>query len=167
MTREPYPTARRTEIVDDLHGTPVPDPYRWLEDAAGAETATWLLAQQDLYKRESEPQRFKDRIAELLRSGSVGVPAWRGERYFFSRRTPDQEHAVFYVVDPDGGERALVDPMALDESGLTTLDAVQPDKEGRLLAYQLSVGGDEESKLYVMDVATGDNIAVLDRKSVV
>lgn len=158
MTREPYPTARRTETVDDLHGTPVPDPYRWLEDAEGAETAEWLLAQQDLFKRESGPQRFKERIAELLRSGSVGVPAWRGERYFFSRRTPDQEHAVYYVVDGDGTERALIDPMALDSSGLTTLDAVQPDKEGRLLAYQLSVGGDEESKLYVMDVATGENL---------
>ena len=36
--------------------------------------------------------------------------------------------------------------MALDPTGLTTLDAWQPDKEGRLLAYQLSVGGDEESR---------------------
>ncbi len=32
----------------------------------------------------------------------------------------------------------------------------QPDKEGRLLAYQLSHGGDEESLLRVMDVATGE-----------
>ncbi|NUR83006.1 MAG: S9 family peptidase [Nonomuraea sp.] len=158
MTREPYPTARRTDIVDDLHGTPVPDPYRWLEDAEGAETQAWLLAQADLFKRESEPQRFKERIAELLRSGSIGAPTWRGDRYFFSRRTPDQEHAVYYVVDPGGAERALIDPMALDSTGLTTLDSVQPDKEGRLLAYQISVGGDEESKLYVLDVATGENV---------
>ena len=49
----------------------------------------------------------------------------------------------------------LIDPMAIDPSGLTTLDAWQPDKEGRLLAYQLSEGGDEESLLRVMDVTTG------------
>ena len=49
----------------------------------------------------------------------------------------------------------LVDPMAIDPSGLTTLDAWQPDKEGRLLAYQLSEGGDEESLLRVIDVTTG------------
>ena len=54
-----------------------------------------------------------------------------------------------------GPERVLIDPMAIDPSGLTTLDAWQPDKEGRLLAYQLSEGGDEESLLRVIDVATG------------
>ena len=45
--------------------------------------------------------------------------------------------------------------MAIEPSGVTTLDAWQPDKEGRLLAYQLSEGGDEESLLRVMDVTTG------------
>ncbi|TDD06951.1 S9 family peptidase [Nonomuraea deserti] len=158
MTREPYPTARREETSDILHGTPVPDPYRWLEDPDGPETKGWLLAQAELFSRERGPQRFKSRIAELLRSGSVGVPAWRGGRHFFSRRTPDQEHAVYYVVEPDGTERALIDPIDIDPSGLTTLDAVQPDKEGRLLAYQISVGGNEESVLYVMDVATGQRV---------
>ena len=49
----------------------------------------------------------------------------------------------------------LVDPMAIDPSGLTTLDAWQPDKEGRLLAYQLSEGGNEESLLRVIEVSTG------------
>ncbi|MEV4073461.1 prolyl oligopeptidase family protein [Nonomuraea fuscirosea] len=158
MTREPYPTARRDDVVDILHETPVPDPYRWLEDPDSPETKGWLLGQADLFAKERGPQRFKSRIAELLRSGSVGVPAWRGGRHFFSRRTPDQEHAVYYVAEPDGTERALVDPMAIDSSGLTTLDAVQPDKEGRLLAYQISVGGDEESVLYVIDVATGARV---------
>ncbi|MBF8188107.1 S9 family peptidase [Nonomuraea sp. K274] len=158
MTREPYPSARREEIIEILHETPVPDPYRWLEDPDSPETKGWLLAQAELYGRERGPQRFKRRIEELLRSGSVGTPAWRGERRFFSRRTPDQEHAVFYVAEADGTERALIDPMEIDPSGLTTLDAVQPDKEGRLLAYQISVGGNEESILYVMDVATGQRV---------
>ncbi|MEU7002425.1 prolyl oligopeptidase family serine peptidase [Nonomuraea sp. NPDC046570] len=158
MTREPYPIARRDAIVDELHGTEVPDPYRWLEDPEDPEAEGWLRAQEELFARESGPRRFKERIAELLRSGSVGTPAWRGERHFFTRRTPDQEHAVFYVVDGDGTERALIDPMALDPSGLTTLDAVQPDKEGRLLAYQISVGGNEESVLYLLDVASGERV---------
>ncbi|MGW4470979.1 prolyl oligopeptidase family serine peptidase [Nonomuraea sp. NPDC004354] len=153
-----YPAARRDDVVENLHGTPVPDPYRWLEDSDDPEVKGWLLAQEELFRSQVQPQRFKERIAELLRSGSVGVPVWRGERHFFSRRTPDQEHAVYYAVDADGTERALIDPMAIDSSGLTTLDAVQPDKEGRLLAYQISVGGDEESSLYIVDVATGRRV---------
>lgn len=83
-----YPTTRREEIVDDLHGTPVPDPYRWLEDPDSPDTKGWLVGQEELFRKQAGPQRFKERIAELLRSGSVGVPVWRGERNFFSRRTP-------------------------------------------------------------------------------
>jgi prolyl oligopeptidase len=55
-----------------------------------------------------------------------------------------------------GGGRTLIDPIAIDPSGLTTLDGWQPDKEGRSLAYQLSEGGSEESLLRVMDVETGE-----------
>lgn len=157
MTRQPYPPARRDDIVDDLHGTPVPDPYRWLEDPDDPATKEWLEAQDTLFRSAELAGRdgFRDRVTELLKSGSIGAPTWRGERRFFMRRTPDQEHAALYVAD-DRGERTLLDPMALDPSGLTTLDAYQPDKEGNRLAYQISVGGDEESKLYVLDVTTGE-----------
>ena len=64
---------------------------------------------------------------------------------------------MLLTVDPDGTERILIDPMALDPSGLTTLDAWQPSKEGDLLAYQLSEGGTEESVVRVMDVVTGEH----------
>ena len=63
---------------------------------------------------------------------------------------------MLLTVDPDGTERVLVDPVAVDPSGATTLDAWQPSKEGDLLAYQLSAGGTEESVLHVIDVATGE-----------
>ena len=43
-----YPFARRLDLVDDLHGHLVADPYRWLEDASSAETATWSDAQDAL-----------------------------------------------------------------------------------------------------------------------
>jgi len=62
---------------------------------------------------------------------------------------------VLYTRLAAGPDDVLIDPMAIDPSGLTTLDAWQPDKEGRLLAYQLSAGGDEESLLRVLDVSTG------------
>ena len=156
MTRQPYPLAHRDEIVDDLHGTPVPDPYRWLEDADDPATKEWLDAQDALFRSTDLPGRdhLRDRVAALLKSGSIGTPVWRGDRRFFTRRTPDQEHPVLYVGDARG-ERVLLDPTALDPGGLTTLDAYQPDKEGNRLAYQISVGGDEESMLYVIDVADG------------
>ncbi len=157
-----YPPAERLDLVDDLFGHAVPDPYRWLEDAGSAPAREWLGAEERLWAgyRDGLPRReeFAARVRELLRVGSVGAPAWRGETRFYTRRDPDQEHAVLYVANHDDRERALIDLVAIDPSGRTTLDAWAPDKEGRLLAYQLSHGGDEESLLRVIDVASGELI---------
>jgi prolyl oligopeptidase len=158
-----YPDARRLDLTEEILGYVVPDPYRWLEDPDSPETRDWLAAQDALFAGHaaSLPGRdaFAARITELMRSGSVGAPVWRGDRRFFTRRTADQDHAVLFTATSEAGEeRVLIDPMALDPSGVTTLDAWQPDKEGELLAYQLSEGGDEESVLRVMDVATGQDV---------
>jgi prolyl oligopeptidase len=162
MTRAEYPAAPRGDTVDQLHGHDVADPYRWLEDAGSPQTQEWLGQQDALFEAEAGSARGRDalrtRLAELLGAGVVGSPSWRGDRQFFMRRTADQEHAVLLTVEPGGGERVLIDPMAIDPSGTTTLDAWQPSKEGDLLAYQLSAGGTEESELYVLDVATGERV---------
>ena len=162
MSRPEYPSASRGTDADTLHGTVVADPYRWLEDAADPRTVAWSEAQDALVDaaRAQWPgrERLAGRIGELLGAGSVGTPAWRGQQQFFTRRSAEQEHAVLLTVDPDGTERVLVDPMALDPSGATTLDTWQPSKEGDLLAYQLSSGGTEESLLHVMAVADGSAV---------
>ncbi|HEU5417309.1 MAG TPA: prolyl oligopeptidase family serine peptidase [Streptosporangiaceae bacterium] len=181
-----YPAAPRLDITENLLGHQVADPYRWLEDAASEQTRTWLAAQDELYADVLATLPGQDRLAgrltELLSAGLVSPPVWRGGRQFYLRREARQEHAVLYTAasgesgeqgqasepgqarepgQPGGAgeaERVLIDPMAVDPSGTTTLDAWQPDHEGRLLAYQLSEGGREESVLRVMDVATGQDV---------
>jgi prolyl oligopeptidase len=155
-----YPKARRLDLTEEIFGHQVSDPYRWMEDSDSPERAAWLRAEADLFSAQREEWPGRDGLAaqvrELLNIGVVGTPAWRGERAFFTKREPGQEHAVLCTqAVPGGPVEVLLDPMAIDPSGLTTLDAWQPDKEGRLLAYQLSEGGDEESLLRVLDVATG------------
>ena len=155
-----YPPAPRLDLVEVLHGHEVADPYRWLEDADAADTRGWSAAQERLAREHLDALPGRDRLAarltELLATGSVGAPAWREGRPFWTRRDPGQEHAVVLTRDPDGVERVLLDPSQIDPSGATTLDAWAPSKEGRRLAYQLSTGGDEESLLHVLDVATGE-----------
>ena len=161
-TSPSYPAAERLDLVEELHGVPVPDPYRWLESAEDPRTQEWLAAQQSLMTQERDTwatrDSFASRVQELLGAGSISPPYWRGERRFRMRRLPGQQFAVLFVEESDGIERILIDPMVIDPSGLTTLDSWQPSKEGDRIAYQLSVGGTEESELYVMDVASGDTI---------
>jgi prolyl oligopeptidase len=160
-----YPEAPHRDDADVLHGVTVPDPYRLLEDPDAPATVEWSAAQDELFTthrdRWTARPAFQARLTKLLSAGSVGAPAWRGDRAFHTRRTADQEHAVLLTTDSTdtaGTERVLIDPMAADPAGATTLDAWQPSKEGDLLAYQLSTGGTEESVLRVMDVATGHDV---------
>ena len=156
------PPARRLDLVEELHGHVVDDPYRWLEDPASPETAAWREAQDRLCAEHLATLPGRDRLRglleQLLAAGSAGAPAWRAGRPFWTRREPGQEHAVLWTRDPDGAARVLLDPVQVDPSGTTTLDAWSPSKEGRLLAVQLSSGGDEESLLHVLDVATGEQV---------
>ena len=154
-----YPTADRDPVVDDIHGVQVPDPYRWLEQTDDPRTVNWSSAQRRLLDERSSDwighAHWKQRLTELLSGGGVSVPYWRGDRYFFMRRRGDQQHAILHVRDADGAERVLVDPMQLDSTGLTTLDAWQMSPDGELLVYQVSHGGSEESALYVLRVEDG------------
>ncbi|GAB3192274.1 prolyl oligopeptidase family serine peptidase [Geodermatophilus arenarius] len=162
MVRVRYPDAERLDLVEDLHGHRVADPYRWLEDPDDPRTQAWTAAQDALTADVlgALPLRadLAARLERLVHAGAVGVPVHRGGRAFSTRRDPGQEHAVLRVREADGSVRVLVDPMAVDPSGTTTLDAWAPSWEGDRLAYQLSTGGDEESRLYVLDVATGERL---------
>ena len=155
-----YPATAREEIVETLHGREVADPYRWLEDASAPSTEAWSAAQDDLARAwlGALPGRetVSERLRSLLAAGAVGAPLWRAGRAFYTRREPGQEFGVLHVREADGTERVLLDVTELDPSGLTTLDSWVPNLEGDRLAYQISVGGDEESLLHVMDVATGE-----------
>jgi prolyl oligopeptidase len=157
-----YPDAEKLDLVEDLHGHRVADPYRWLEDAGDPRTQAWTAAEDALTAEVlgALPLRagFAARLERLVHAGAVGVPVHRGGRAFSTRRDPGQEHAVLRVREPDGTVRVLVDPMEVDPAGTTTLDAWSPSWEGDRLAYQLSTGGDEESRLYVLDVATGKQV---------
>ena len=160
--RPDYPSAERLDLVERLHGRTLADPYRWLEDPADPRTVEWSRAQDELARPYLDALTGRERLAERLttlhRAGSVRPPVWRGGRAFVARRQPGQEHEALLVIEPDGAERVLVDPGALDPTGTTTLDAAAPSHEGDRLAYQLSTGGDEESRLLVLDVATGERL---------
>ena len=155
-----YPPARRLEQVDVLHGVPVADPYRWLEDPAAPDTVAWGAAQDTLARAwlDALPgrARLRARLLELNAAGLVGVPVARGGRLFYERREGTQEHPVLLVREPDGTERALVDPSALAQDATVTLDGWVPSLEGTLLACWLSQGGDEETELRVLDVDSGE-----------
>ncbi len=168
-------STRRDPIVDELFGTRVADPYRWLEDGHDPEVNAWISAQNALTERTLEriPNReaLRARLHTLLRIGSISVPLVRQTqpgtlRLFYTAREGDQEQPLLYVRDGlHGTPRLLVDPtQGGPRNGTTALDWYEASRDGSLLAYGLSQGGTEDSVLRVRRVDTGQDLSdVIDR----
>ncbi len=155
-----YPATRRVDQVDHYHGTPVADPYRWLEDTDSPETRSWIEAQNRLTSAwlGSVPQRaaILKRMTELWDRPRWNVPFRKGGRVFSLRNDGLQDQAVLYVQDsPDAPPRGLLDPNTLSRDGTVSLSTLAVSKDGGLLAYGVSEGGSDWQEFRVREVDTG------------
>ncbi len=160
-----YPAAPRGDAADLIHGTRVPDPYRWLEEEKSPATRAWVDAEDQLARRflAALPDReaIAKRLEELLYVEQVvGLPVKRGERVFYQRRAPSQEKAVLYVRDGAGPERVLLDPNGWSKDGSTSLGMWAPSWDGETLVFAVKENNSDEAVLQIVDVATGTGSAV-------
>ena len=134
------------------------DPYQYLEDGSDPRTVAWTVAENARSRAALDAIPGRARLVrsfgELLETGTLGVAHARGGREFYVARRGRQDQAVLYVRE-GGVDRLLLDPTALDPSGLTALDWWHPSPQGTYVAYGLSRNGDERSTLYLLDVAHG------------
>ncbi|HET9370417.1 MAG TPA: prolyl oligopeptidase family serine peptidase [Vicinamibacterales bacterium] len=164
------PPATRAEIVEDLlHGVRVVDEYRWLEGdnsnsaemgRVTAEVAAWTDAHnaytRELLDRLPGRAALENRLRPLLETGSVSLPDVQGRRCFYAKREGSQNQPVIYWRDGvDAPDRVLIDPAALDPSGLTTVEWISPSQDGTRLAFGTFRAGDENTILRLIDVDAG------------
>jgi prolyl oligopeptidase len=155
-----YPATRRDGVVDVLHGVPVPDPYRWLEDGSAAEVKSWMRAQDALARSEVAKIPVRDALAARLeqlahREQQGWGPARYGQRLFYARRPADHERMGVYVRDPDGSERLLLDPDAWAPDGSLSLGGWYVSWDGERVVYQVRRNNADAAVLRVVEVATG------------
>jgi prolyl oligopeptidase len=150
------PDTRATETADTLHGVTVLDRYRWLEDQAAPETRAWIDSENAYTRSVIDPlpgkERIERRLSELIKVDVVSVPFVRGGRFFYSKRAPDQEQAILYVRKGDGAAEVLVDPHGLSAEHAISANFQDVSPDGRLLAYGVRQGGQDEIEVRFMDV---------------
>ncbi len=157
----PPPETRVDTVVDTLHGVPLADPFRWLEDQEAEETRAWI-GEQNAYSDSifaGLPGRgvLEGRVRELLTVDVVEQPVARGGRYFFRKREADQDQHVLYVREGvDGEDRVLVDPHEMDPDHETSVQLLEVSEDGSLLAYGVREGGEDEVTPRFLDVESGD-----------
>lgn len=155
-----YPPTRKSDQVDDYHGTKVADPYRHLEDLNSDETKSWVEAQNkvtfDYLSRLPKREALKQRLTKLWDYERYGLPRKKGSRYFYTKNNGLQNQAVLYVVDKaDAEPRLLLDPNKLSNDGTVDLAGWQPSEDGSLLAYGISSAGSDWKEWKLLDVTTG------------
>jgi len=155
-----YPPARTGDLVDDYHGTKVPDPYRWLEDVDAPETRAWIEAENrvtDAYLGQiGERDRIRRRLTALWNYPRYGPPFKKAGRYFFFKNDGLQNQSVLYRQASRAAEPAvLLDPNTFSEDGTVALATLALSKDGRQLAYGTAASGSDWVEFRVRDVESG------------
>ncbi len=155
-----YPPARKADVVDDYHGTPVTDPYRWAEDPDSDETRAFVAAQaalaRDYLDEIPARQTLIQRLTTLYDFPKPGLIREAGGRQFYTYNDGLRNQPLLYVKDSaDAAPRLLLDPNILSEDGTVALVNWQPSPDGSKLAYLVSDGGSDAQVLHVRDVDSG------------
>ncbi|WP_242342319.1 prolyl oligopeptidase family serine peptidase [Anaeromyxobacter terrae] len=161
---DPPPPTPVRPIAETYHGVTVTDPYRWLEDGASPEVGAWTDAQDARARRflSSLPERdaIARKVEALLTVKTVRWSSLRARpgRLFALRREPGQQQPALVVlpsVDAPEAAKGVVDPVALDPTGGTTIDFYRPSPDGRVVAVSLSRGGTESGDVHFYETDTG------------
>ena len=153
-----YPPARSSDVVDDYHGTQVPDPYRWLEDPDAPATRAWIDAENRVtaayLAQIRERETIRRRLTALWNYPKFGAPFHKGRRYFFFKNDGLQNQSVLYKqASLEGEPDVLLDPNLLSEDGTVALSTLAVSEDGRLLAYGTSASGSDWEEFRVRDIA--------------
>lgn len=81
-----YPETEKGNVVDTYFGTPVPDPYRWLEDDLSEKTAKWVAAQNAVTFGYLDKIPFRKDVQERI------TQLWNYEK----RSAPTREGSYLY-----------------------------------------------------------------------
>ena len=154
-----YPATRKSDTVDNYHGTKVPDPYRWLEDDHTPETTAWVteqnMATQAYLANIPYRQKLRERMTTFYNYVRVSAPTRRGNTYFFRRNDGLQNQAVIYMQQGlDGTPELLLDPNKLSKDGTAVLSASAFSRDGKYFAYGVSQGGSDWQEAHILEVAT-------------
>ncbi len=162
-----YPATKTVKQEDEFFGTKVADPYRWLEDDNAAGTKAWVKAQnavtQKYLARIPFRNAIKSRLSKLWNYEKYSAPFKEGDYTYFYKNDGLQNQSVLYRQKGDDGKpEVFIDPNKFSKDGTTSLTGASFTKDGSMVACQISEGGSDWGKIYVLNTATkalvGDTI---------
>jgi prolyl oligopeptidase len=156
-----YPPTKKGDVVEELHGEKVPDPYRWLEVDVreSKEVKDWVEAQAKFTEQylAAIPSRkaIRARLEEIVNVERYSAPSKHGGKYYYSKNNGLQNQSVVYrAVTADGEPQLVIDPNTWSKEGTIALGPLDFSDDGKLLAYGVAEAGSDWNTFKIMDLAT-------------
>src|SRR5215472_2211940 len=158
------PKTAVNEVKEMVQGTEIVDPYRWLEDQSSPETRAWIDAQNaytdSLLSKIPGRDALRQQVSALIKIDTMTSPQVHNNRYFFSKRSADQDQSSLYMRKGlDGQDELLIDPLPLSPNHTVTVGLSSVTKDGKLMAYFVRQGGADETTPHLFDVDAHKELA--------
>jgi prolyl oligopeptidase len=159
----PPPPTEAKPVTENIHGTTLTDPYRWLEDANSPATRAWIDEQMKYTEQYLSQVKVRleivNELTKLERAESYSIPIERGGNYFFKKRLADENQGSIYVRRGlRGQDDRLVDATKLSSDQNTSVQINDISKDGTVLVYGIRSGGADEESVHVLDVAKNQEL---------
>jgi prolyl oligopeptidase len=140
-----YPQSKKGDMIDTYFGTPVPDPYRWLEDDEAADTKAWVVEQNKVTQHylDQIPYResIRQRLENLWNYEKYSAPFKEGKYTYFYKNDGLQSQSVLYRQLDNGKPEVFLDANTFSADGTTSLGGVDFSKDGSLWIRLARCGG--------------------------
>ena len=158
-----YPTSKKIDFIETIHGYEIEDQYRWLEDFTSEESQEWVVRQNDFTQKFISKNKFKNAIAKNLEkvwdTDSISMPYKVNEKTFYYFNDGSWQQSKLMIKDcEDCPERVLLDPNKFSDDGTVSLASTSVNNDASLLAYSISDGGSDWRTWKVLDIKSGKTL---------
>lgn len=154
-----YPVTEKIPTTKVYFGTPVEDPYQWLENDTAANTVEWVKAQNITTQSYLMQIPYRDSLRERLKLLSnypkLYTPMKAGKYIFYKKNDGLQNQPVIYCKEMwDGSPYVLLNPNEMDKAGTTAVDLLTVSEDHKYLAVNISKAGSDWSQIRIIDLET-------------
>ncbi|KAJ3110149.1 hypothetical protein HDU96_006873 [Phlyctochytrium bullatum] len=159
-----YPPAKRVNVTDDIHGVPVRDPYRWLEDPFDPEVLDFVAAQDKLAGRVRELRgysKFKKAFYDTVAFDRFTSPLYlRGWWFYYANFGGLNNQNVLYRARnlSDTKPEVFLDPNQLSPNGVDQVDGFSFSPDGERFAFLSTKNETDYGYIAFLNTTTGTPI---------
>jgi prolyl oligopeptidase len=162
ITEMDYPKTKKLNLVENIFGQTIEDPYRWLEDFTSTESREWVEKQNifsDKFLSNPYQKQIKKELEDIWVSDQISVPYKKGNKTFYFFNDGKKQQSIFMVRGCDDCEaKVLLDPNNFSKDGTISLGDVSVSPDGKKIAYSISDGGSDWRTWKVMDIETKEDL---------